>query len=58
MTLFNSLSAATEPHDIYALAIVFIIIIIAMFTMPWLLIIALFIIAGVIVDLTAHGWDH
>ena len=61
MTLYNEIVAATEPHDQIGLAAAVVLLALALIKpgySMWLIVASIILIVAVLVDLTAHGWDH
>jgi len=51
----------TEPHDQIALIVVIFLLAASLYFSKYylyLVMIAIMLVVGVLVDLTAHGWDH
>ena len=61
MTIYNEIVAATEPHDQIGLAAAAVMLAVALIKpgySMWLIVVSIILIVAVLVDLTAHGWDH
>ena len=61
MTLYNEIVAATEPHDQIGLGVAVLLLAIALIKpgyAMWLIVGSIVLVVAVLVDLTAHGWDH
>ena len=59
--LYTEIVNATEPHDQIALIAVIFLLAASLFFPKYfipLTVISIIIVVGVLVDLTAHGWDH
>ncbi len=59
--VYNEIVNATEPHDQLALIAVVFMLAAALYFHNYalyLIVISIILIVGVLVDLTAHGWDH
>ena len=60
-TPYNELVTMTEPHDQLGLIAAVILLIAALFVPQYIIYlvgVSIILIVGVLVDLTAHGWDH
>ncbi len=59
--LYTEIVNATEPHDQLALIAVIFLLTALFFFQKYLIpiaVISIIIVVGVLVDLTAHGWEH
>ncbi|MCL5439363.1 MAG: hypothetical protein M1595_00435 [Candidatus Thermoplasmatota archaeon] len=59
--MYTEIVNATEPHDQLALiAAIFLLAAALYFSKyaPYLIVVTIILVVGVLVDLTAHGWDH
>lgn len=59
--VFTDVVMATEPHDQIALIITVILLVAGLYFRNYVLyfiVAAIVLVVGVLVDLTAHGWDH
>lgn len=59
--VYTEIVNATEPHDQLALIAVIFLLVAALYFHSYaiyLIVISIILVVGVLVDLTAHGWEH
>ena len=59
--IYTEIVNKTEPHDQIALIVVIFLLAASLYFSKYylyLVMIAIILVVGVLVDLTAHGWDH